>query len=91
MKDMNESKSEKNGKLNSQARRQFCSQEQLEKFLGTVCLFDLTFMKNPITGRIIEVNKDYLLLEMRDGRLLCARIDCILGFGMVKNQPRTAT
>lgn len=33
-------------------------------------------------------HKPCILLEMRDGRLLCARIDCVLGFGMIKNQPR---
>jgi hypothetical protein len=65
----------------------FCSSEQLEKFLNKVCVFDLTFMDRSITGRVKEVNKDFLLLEMRDGRLLCARIDCVQGFGMVKNQP----
>ncbi len=65
----------------------FCSQEQLEKFLNKICVFDLTFMDRSITGRVKEVSKDFLLLEMRDGRLLCARIDCVQGFGMVKNQP----
>ena len=65
----------------------FCSYEQLEKFLGTICVFNLTFMKRSITGMVKEVSKDFILLEMRDGRLLCARLDTILGFGMVKNQP----
>ena len=65
----------------------FCSYEQLEKFLGTICIFNLTFMKRSITGMVKEVGKDFILLEMRDGRLLCARLDTILGFGMVKNQP----
>ena len=65
----------------------FCSYEQMEKFLGTICIFNLTFMKRSITGMVKEVGKDFILLEMRDGRLLCARIDCVLGFGMVRNQP----
>ena len=65
----------------------FCSYEQLEKFLNKVCVFDLTFMDKSITGMVKEVGKDFILLEMRDGRLLCARIDCVLGFGMVRNQP----
>ena len=65
----------------------FCSYEQLEKFLGTICIFNLTFMDRSITGMVKEVNKNFILLEMRDGRLLCARMDTILGFGMVKNQP----
>lgn len=74
----------KNNKLSINS---FCSKEQLEKFIEKICVFDLTFMDRSITGRVKEVNKDFLLLEMRDGRLLCARIDCVLGFGMVKNQP----
>lgn len=74
-------------KNNKSSINSFCSREQLEKFLEKICVFDLTFMERSITGRVKEVNKDFLLLEMRDGRLLCARIDCVLGFGMVKNQP----
>jgi hypothetical protein len=75
-------------KRNNTGIKSFCSLEQLEKFLGKVCVFDLTFMDRSITGEIKEVNGDFILLEMRDGRLLCARIDCVLGFGMVKNQPQ---
>jgi hypothetical protein len=74
----------KNNKLSINS---FCSKEQLEKFLEKICVFDLTFMERSITGRVKEVSQDFILLEMRDGRLLCARIDCVLGFGMVKNQP----
>jgi len=74
-------------KNNKSSINSFCSREQLEKFIEKICVFDLTFMERSITGRVKEVNKDFLLLEMRDGRLLCARIDCVLGFGMVKNQP----
>lgn len=77
-------------KNNKTSISNFCSKEQLEKFLDKVCVFDLSFMDRSITGRVKEVNKDFLLLEMRDGRLLCARIDCVLGFGMIKNQPAGA-
>ncbi len=77
-------------KNNKVSTNNFCSNEQLEKFLDKVCVFDLTFMERSITGRVKEVGKDFILLEMRDGRLLCARIDCVLGFGMVKNQPAEA-
>jgi hypothetical protein len=64
----------------------FCSQEQAVKFLNTICVVDFSFMKKSVTGRIKEVGPEFILLEMRDGRLLCARIDCVQGFGMVKNQ-----
>jgi len=47
-------------------------------------------MERSITGKVKEVGKDFILLEMRDGRLLCARVDTILGFGMVKHQPTGA-
>ena len=47
-------------------------------------------MDKPITGKLIEVNPDYFLIEMRDGRTLVARVDSIIGFGMVKNQPAEA-
>ena len=73
--------------INTSTINSFCSYEQLERFLGTICIFNLTFMKRSITGMVKEVGKDFILLEMRDGRLLCARLDTILGFGMVKNQP----
>ena len=77
-------------KNNKVSINSFCSKEQLEMFLDKVCVFDLSFMERSITGRVKEVGKDFLLLEMRDGRLLCARIDCVLGFGMVKTQPAEA-
>jgi hypothetical protein len=59
----------------------------MEKFVNKICVFDLSFMERSITGKVVEINPNYILLEMRDGRLLCARLDTILGFGMVKNQP----
>ena len=77
-------------KNNKPSINSFCSQEQLEKFLDKVCVFDLSFMDRSVTGRVKEVGKDFILLEMRDGRLLCARIDCVQGFGMVKHQPAEA-
>jgi hypothetical protein len=65
----------------------FCSQEQLEKFKGKVCIWNLTFMERPLTGKLLEVTDEYFLLEMRDGRTLVARLDCVVGFGMTKHQP----
>lgn len=65
----------------------FCSQEQLEKFKGKVCIWNLTFMDRPITGKLLEVNDECFLIEMRDGRTLVARLDCVSGFGMAKRQP----
>jgi hypothetical protein len=47
-------------------------------------------MDKLITGKLLEVNNDYFLIEMRDGRTLVARIDSIIGFGMVKHQPEEA-
>ena len=76
-----------NKSINTSTINSFCSYEQLERFLGTICIFNLTFMDKSITGKVKEVNKNFILLEMRDGRLLCARMDTIMGFGMVKNQP----
>jgi hypothetical protein len=79
-----------NKSINTTTINSFCSYEQLERFLGTICIFNLTFMDRSITGMVKEVGKDFILLEMRDGRLLCARMDTIMGFGMVKNQPAGA-
>jgi hypothetical protein len=73
--------------INTSSIKSFCSKEQLKRFLDTICVFDLTFMDRSVSGRVKEVGDDFILLEMRDGRLLCARIDCVLGFGMVRNQP----
>lgn len=66
----------------------FCSSEQLEKFIGKVCVWNLTFMDRPLSGKLIEVNENYFLIEMRDGRTLVAGIGCVLGFGMAKRQPK---
>lgn len=64
-----------------------CSKEQLESFINKVCIWNLSFMKGPIVGQLIEINDKGFVLEMRDGRLLVARLDTVVGFGMVKNQP----
>lgn len=66
----------------------FCSSEQLEKFLGKIIIWNLSFMDKPITGKLLEVNPDFFLIEMRDGRTMVASIQSIIGFGMVKNQPK---
>lgn len=68
----------------------FCSHEQLEKFLNKIIIWNLSFMDKPITGKLLEINSDYFLIQMRDGRTLVARIDSIVGFGMAKNQPAEA-
>ncbi|MCK9404868.1 MAG: hypothetical protein M0Q47_00430 [Methanothrix sp.] len=47
-------------------------------------------MDKPITGKLLEVNADYFLIQMRDGRTLVASINSIIGFGMVKHQPAGA-
>jgi hypothetical protein len=67
----------------------FCSQEQLEKFKGKVCIWNLTFMDRPLTGKLLEVTDECFLIEMRDGRTLIARLNCVIGFGMTKHQPET--
>lgn len=79
-----------NMKNNKNTINKFCSSEQLEKFLGKIIIWNLSFMDKPITGKLLEVNADYFLIQMRDGRTLVARIDSIIGFGMVKHQPAGA-
>jgi hypothetical protein len=68
----------------------FCSSEQLEKFIGKVCIWNLTFMDRPLAGKLLEVTDEYLLIEMKDGRTFVARLDCVVGFGMTKAQPQQA-
>jgi len=77
-------------KNNKNMINKFCSYEQLEKFICKVIIWNLSFMDKPITGKLLEVNPDYFLIEMRDGRTLVASINSIIGFGMVKNQPSEA-
>lgn len=67
--------------------REFCSKEQLDKFLGKIIIWNLTFMDKPITGKLLEVNPGYFLIEMRDGRTLVASIGTVVAFGMAKYQP----
>jgi hypothetical protein len=64
----------------------FCSHEQLKKFIGKICIWNFTFMKSAITGKLIDVTSDYMLIEMRDGRTMCAKLACINGFAMTKKQ-----
>jgi hypothetical protein len=71
---------------NKNSINKFCSYEQLEKFLGKIIIWNLSFMEKPITGKLLEVNSDYFLIEMRDGRTLVASINSIIGFGMARKQ-----
>ena len=64
----------------------FCSREQLNRFIGKICIWNLSFMHSPVTGKLIECNDNFILIEMRDGRTLCAKINCINGFAMAKKQ-----
>ncbi len=77
-------------KNNKNTISKFCSSEQLEKFLGKIIIWNLSFMDKPITGKLLEVNPDFFLIEMRDGRTMVASINSIIGFGMVKKQPAKA-
>ena len=77
-------------KNNKNTINKFCSYEQLEKFLCKIIIWNLSFMDKPITGKLLEINPEYFLIEMRDGRTLVARIDSIIGFGMAKKQPAEA-
>jgi len=64
----------------------YCSREQLEKFIGKVCIWHLSIMDHPTSGKLVEVTPDYFLIEARDGRLFCARHDTIMAFSMTRNQ-----
>lgn len=64
-----------------------CSKERFNSFINKISIWNLSFMRSPITAKLIEVNDDALVLEMRDGRILVARLGTIVGFGMIKKQP----
>lgn len=72
---------------NKSTINKFCSYAQLEKFISKVIIWNLSFMDKPITGKLLEVNPNFFLIEMRDGRTMVASINSIIGFGMVKHQP----
>jgi|WetSurSiteA1Bulk_404760.scaffolds.fasta_scaffold54363_1 hypothetical protein len=65
----------------------FCSKEQLEKQLGKTHVWNLTFLERTITGKLVEVGGDFVIIELRDNRRIVARADTILGFGETKSQP----
>ena len=67
-------------------KNEFCSKEQLEKFLNKICIWNLSFAERPLSGKLVEVTDEYFLIEMKDNRTLCARRDCINGFGMTRKQ-----
>ena len=68
------------------SKNELCSKEQLDKFLNKIIIWNLSFMERPLSGKLIEVNKNYFLIEMKDGRTLVARIDTVIGFGMARKQ-----
>lgn len=73
-------------KNNKSTINKLCSSEQIKKFLNKIIIWNLSFMDQPITGKLIEINSDYFLIEMKDGRTLVARVDTVIAFGMAKKQ-----
>ena len=73
-------------KNNKSTINKLCSSEQIKKFLNKIIIWNLSFMDQPITGKLIEINGDYFLIEMKDGRTLVARVDTVIAFGMAKKQ-----
>ena len=63
------------------------TEEYLDTFLGKVCIFNLSFLKNPISGKLVEIRRDHITIEMRDGRRLCASMAAVAGFCETKRQP----
>lgn len=68
--------------------RTICSSEHLNSFKDKVIIMNTTFVPRPITGRVIEIGPEFLVLEQRDGRKVVARIDSIVSFAMTRNQPK---
>jgi len=73
-------------KNNKSTINKLCSSEQIKKFLNKIIIWNLSFMDQPITGKLIEINSDYFLIEMKDGRTLVSRVDTVIAFGMAKKQ-----
>lgn len=50
---------------------------QLDEFLNRVNAYRLSYLDKSITGRLIEVNDEYLKIQLRSGDMICCRLDCL--------------
>jgi hypothetical protein len=59
----------------------------LEEYLGQINAYKLTFLKDSITGRLIEQNGNYLRIKTRNGNVIVAHIDTLLSIWHIR-QPK---
>jgi hypothetical protein len=49
----------------------------VEPFMNKINAYAFKFMDKSITGRLIEKNGDYIMIEMKSGGVICAHLDTL--------------
>jgi hypothetical protein len=49
----------------------------LTEFLGEVNVYRLSFLKNSMTGKLIEHSNEHLKIETRNGNIISCDIECL--------------
>jgi hypothetical protein len=49
----------------------------LNEFLGKINAYKLSFLEKSITGKLVELNGDFLKIELRNGNVIVASVDSL--------------
>ena len=58
----------------------------IEPFLGKINAYVFSFVKKSITGRLIELNGDFLTVELKSGSVVVAHIDSLVSIWNIREK-----
>lgn len=62
------------------------SKINIEPFMGKINAYVFRFMEKSITGKLVELNGDYLTIELKSGGLIVAHIDSLVSIWSIREK-----
>ena len=56
----------------------------IEPFMNKINAYVFSFMPNSITGKLVELNGDYLKIELKSGGVIVAHIDSLISIWNIR-------
>ena len=60
-----------------------------EPFLNKINAYTFKFLEKSITGKLIELNGDFITVELRSGSMIVAHIDSLVSIWNIREKPKT--
>jgi hypothetical protein len=58
----------------------------IEPFMNKINAYVFKFMNKSITGRLVEMNGDYLTIELKSGSVIVAHIDSLVSIWHIRQK-----